>query len=196
MRLIIQKDIEIELIIELFNGNICLPSRKKQFNLFLDAYMSKNKNCNKVPILYKNNKNFPSLSNLWLLGFTEAEGCFTISLLSNSLAFRTRFILSQKGDVNLPILSKCIELFKGGNIEGHSKKDNYSYIITGIKNISLIYPYFDKNLEYFLGNKKNSYLKFKYLNLLLLNKAHLDSKLRPSLNTLALEINSQKRKTK
>jgi hypothetical protein len=49
-----------------------------------------------------------------LLGFVEAEGCFTISLLSNSNAFRTRFILSQKGDLNLPVLSSLIQLFGVG----------------------------------------------------------------------------------
>ena len=189
-RLIIQKKEEIKLIILLFNGNIVLPSRKKQFNIFINKFIEKNK----YDIKYINNNNYPSLDNLWLLGFTEAEGCFTISILSNSNAFRTRFILSQKGDINLPILSKCIELFNTGKIEGHSKKDNYNFIISGLKNIKNIYIYFDKNLEYFLGIKKDSYLKFKKLNEDLLNKKHLDSNIRSSLIKLSEEINSVNRK--
>lgn len=202
-RLIIQKKEEIELIILLFNGNIVLPSRKKQFNEFMKIYIDKQKKKNKnkniyinTHLQYLNNNNYPSLDNLWLLGFTEAEGCFNISLLSNSNAFRTRFILSQKGDINLPILSKCIELFNTGKIEGHSKKDNYSFIITGLNNIINIYTYFDKNINSFLGKKKDSYLKFKELNNYLLNKKHLDPFLRPSLIQLSQEINSVTRKQK
>jgi hypothetical protein len=40
-RLIIQKREQIELIILLFNGLIVLPSRKKQFNEFLNTYNNK-----------------------------------------------------------------------------------------------------------------------------------------------------------
>jgi len=197
-RLIIQKNQEIELIILLFNGNIVLPSRKKQFHLFLKAFLSKGKYYRKadLDIVYNNNKNLPSLDNLWLLGFVEAEGCFSISLLSNSLAFRTRFILTQKGDINLPVLSKCISLFSTGRIEGHSQKDNYSFIVSGLLNISNIYPYFDTNLNNFLGLKKESYLKFKLLNQSLTLKKHLDPNIRPSLIKLSKEINSAVRKFK
>ena len=115
-RLIINRREHIKLIILLFNGNILLPSRKIQFNKFLTAF---NLNHNKShhngvtpsvgdpqEIKYIINKCNVSLSNPWLLGFTEAEGCFTISILSNSMAFHTRFILAQKGDINVPLLSQ------------------------------------------------------------------------------------------
>jgi len=68
------------------------------------------KKVEKIDYLNSNNL-IPSLSNTWILGFTEAEGCFTLSLLNNSNAFRIRFILSQKGAINLPILSQFILLF-------------------------------------------------------------------------------------
>ncbi len=193
-RLIIQKKIEIELILLLFNGKIVLPSRKIQFQKFIKIWNLKNPKDLHIP--YENHSNFPSLDNLWLQGFTEAEGCFTISFLHNSNAFRTRFILSQKGDLNLPILSKCIELFGTGKIEGHSKKDNYNFIISGLKNISNIYPYFDKNLNNFQGIKKNSYLKFKELNQLINDKIHLDLNQKSLLIKLSNEINSINRKIK
>ena len=35
----------------------------------------------------------PTLNDHWLAGFTDAEGCFSLSLLSNSLGYRLRFIL-------------------------------------------------------------------------------------------------------
>ena len=154
-RLIIQKKEYIRLIILLFNGNLVLPSRKIQFNKFLIAYNNKTD----IPIQYITKTNSITLSNSWLLGFTEAEGCFTISLLNNSLAFRTRFILTQKGDLNVPILSSLILLFGTGVIEAHSKKDNYSYIVSGLNNVQLLYHYFDQYS--FIGIKGDSYLAFK-----------------------------------
>nr|YP_203336.1 orf271 [Zancudomyces culisetae]AAW49503.1 orf271 [Zancudomyces culisetae] len=187
-RLIIQKREDLRLLILLFNGNLILPSRKVQFNLFLLNFNSKSlkkKDYTIIPYLLSNN--LPSLNNTWLLGFTEAEGCFTISLLNNSKAFRTRYILSQKGDINLPILSYLILLFKGGKVEGHSKKDNYSYIISGLDNVQFIYPYFDKYV--FMGIKGLSYLAFKQLNERIKNGEHLNLEKRKELVILSHNIN-------
>jgi hypothetical protein len=190
-RFIVHQKQLIELIILLFNGNIVLPTRKTQFNKFLNAY---NKKPYSGKIDYSSFSLMPSLDNAWLMGFTEAEGCFTISLLSNSNAFRTRFILSQKGDINLPILSHCISLFSAGSIEGHSIKDNYSFIVSGLKNVVNIYPYFDKYPFY--GIKKISYNKFKQLNIMLQQELHLDPKNRKNLVILSKDINSIGRKIK
>lgn len=182
-RLIIEKKEHLRLIILLFNGNLILPTRKTQFNKFLIAYNNKYE-----PIQYIiNNHSFISLDNAWLLGFTEAEGCFTISLLSNSLAFRTRYILSQKGDINVPILSSLISLFNTGHLEAHSKKDNFSFIVSGLSNVELLYSYFDKFP--FLGIKGDSYLAFKSLNNRLKNKEHLNLDLRKELVLLSHNIN-------
>lgn len=192
-RLIVQKKDEVELIIYLFNGNIVLPSRKIQFKKFISTFLLKNKD---KSIEYLNNRNFPIFGNTWLLGFVEAEGCFTISLLDNSNAFRTRFIVSQKGDINLPILSQLILIFETGFIEGHHVKDNYSYVVSGLKNIFNIYKYFDRYLNNFQGIKKESYLKFKKVNQMLSNQDHLNIELRKSLKTLAEDVNSAYRKFK
>ena len=48
-------------------------------------------------------KNEPSLNNAWLSGFTDAEGCFTVSI-KNTTGFAIRFILSQKHEENLTFL--------------------------------------------------------------------------------------------
>jgi hypothetical protein len=71
--------------------------------MFLTAYNEKGP---MIPYLPSNN--LPGLSDNWLLGFTEAEGCFTITLFNNTNSFRTRYILTQKGDSNLPIFSHLI----------------------------------------------------------------------------------------
>lgn len=226
-RLIVQKREQVKLVIQLFNGNLVLPSRKKQFQRFFDAFQKKEllrlkkkdkKELSQTPFLdafvdpssstiknesaaccysYKQKgKNMPSLQNLWLLGFVEAEGCFSISLLSNSIAFRTRFLVSQKGDVNIPVLSHLLILFGVGRMEGHSAKENYSYIVSGLRNVFKIYPYFDKNLEHFQGIKKHSYLKFKQLNERIANKEHLDKDKRPLLLQLTKQVNNVPRKLK
>lgn len=190
-RLIVNVREDIRLLILLFNGNIILPSRKSQFHLFLTAFNALKRNNEPISYLTSNLK--PTLDDLWLLGFTEAEGCFTVSLLSNSTAFRTRYIVTQKGDINLPILSHLITLFNTGHIEGHSNKDNYSFIVSGLKNINNIYGYFDLNLDNFLGIKKLSYLKFKDLNNKLSQGLHLNEDTRKELKLLSILINSSRK---
>lgn len=56
----------------------------------------------------------------WLAGFTDAEGCFTLSLLSNSKGYRLRFIISQKWEVNKIILQHISTIFSVGNVSPHS----------------------------------------------------------------------------
>jgi len=192
-RYIVRRKIELMLIILLFNGNIVLPSRKAQFAIFLQTY---NIRPFSSIIPYSNNKNMPSLYNTWFLGFVEAEGCFNISLLSNSNAFRTRFIVAQKGDINLPILSSLAVIFGCGVVCGNHKKDNYQYVVSGISNVVKIYEYFDKYINCFLGIKKFSYLKFKTLNYELSNRSHLTPYKRPLLVKLSQEINTISRKSK
>lgn len=231
-RYIVQRQDELALIIELFNGNLVLPSRKTQFQQFFLKWKEKHvkrderKKVRKltcpISILgktadgrwesltdsdrrtenesrrkdYLNKRNMPSLDTLWLLGFVEAEGCFTISLLSNSTAFRTRFVVSQKGDENIPVLSLLISLFGVGKIEGHSAKGNYSYIVSGLKNVKKIYGYFDQNIDSFVGIKKQSYLKWKALNGVLKKKGHLEKEERNLCAERAKEINKVSRKSK
>lgn len=207
----VQSRDEVLLFIELFNGNLVLPSRKTKFKRFLSSWKDKNKKREtdqNVAALPANNSrreiikpivrrnNMLSFESLWLLGFVEAEGCFTISFLSSSTAFRTRFIVSQKGEENIPILSSLILLFGVGQIEGHSAKGNYCYIVSGLKNVQRLYPYFDKHLDDFLGIKKESYLKWKSLNEKIEKRFHLDKEKRKILSEQAKKICQISRKSK
>lgn len=195
-RFIVQDKKELELINLLFNGNIVLPSKTNSFNDFLHVY---NKKAIKGKILLdpikpiKSNL-LPSLSNSWLTGFTDAEGCFTVSFLSNSKAFILRYLVTQKGDINVPVLSHLILLFKAGFIEAHSKKSNYSYIISGEKACYNVYDYFD---NYPLKTKKlTSYLLWKEIHKHITNKDHLDPELRIKLIEMATKVNLTRRKSK
>lgn len=188
-RFIIERREHIEQIIYLFNGNIIQPTRKTKFNMFLASYNEKG-----PQIAYIPSSNLPGQSDNWQLGFTEAEGCFTVTLFNNTSSFRTRYILTQKGDINLPIFSHLITLFGTGRIEGHSAKDNYSYIVSGIKNVQNIYSYFD-NKE-FIGHKGRSYNLFKELNQFQQMGDHLNESKRKELIIQSQNINSIRRKSK
>jgi hypothetical protein len=135
----------------------------------------------------------PSLKDNWLVGFTDAEGCFTVSFINNK-TFRIRYIITQKGDINVPILSHLILLFNTGTIEAHSVKNTYSYIINGEKNCYSIYDYFNNNL---LKSKKlESYIMWKEVHKSISNKEHLNPMLLSNLIERAKKINSIKRKSK
>lgn len=127
-------------------------------------------------------------------GFCDAEGCFTVSLLENSIAYIIRFIVSQKFASNLPILSHLIVLFGCGTIVPHHHKDNFSFVINGSKNCLSIYNYFD---TFCLRTKKyNSYLLWKEVHEELLLKNHLNLNLRSLIKIKSKLINKQNRKSK
>jgi hypothetical protein len=72
------------------------PTRNSKFLIFLSTYNAlaiRMKLAIITPIL---DTILPSLKDSWLAGFTDAEGCFTVSLLANSNAYRFRFIIGQK----------------------------------------------------------------------------------------------------
>ena len=196
-RFIVQDLKNLHLLILLFNGNIILPTRKNKFKEFLNCFNQKinsNKIKNFKTIDFINSSVFPSLNNYWIAGFTDAEGCFTVSFLSKSNAFRLRYIITQKGDINLPILSHFILLFKAGIIEGHSKKSNYSYILSGETNCYNIYEYFT---HFPLKTKKAFSLQlWKEIHRSISNKEHLDIKQRNILIEKSQKVNSIKRKSK
>jgi hypothetical protein len=181
----------IKALILLFNGNIVLPTRKPRFNAFINQY---NVKCALDPIPYCKAKILPSSNDNWLLGFTEAEGCFTVSFLKSSFVYRARYIISQKGVDNLPVFSHIMLLFGVGKIEGHHQKENYSLIVSGVKNLSAIYAYFDHRP--FIGIKGESYALFKKLIARIEAKEHLIPANLQDLISCSKTINSVARKIK
>ena len=143
-------------IISIFNGNIFLQTRKAQFKLFVTAY---NK-IYKQSIVHIHDNNYkPDLSNSWLCGFTDAEGCFTCSIIdkpNDGGLIRLRYILSQKG--NFEEMQYLADLTKG---KVHYIKSYGGYNMTvNTTKLSLIIKYFDtnplktkKSIVYFNWNK-------------------------------------------
>ena len=145
--------------------------------------------------LSKNSAAFGSVSDhftnkdflFWFSGFTDAEGCFTISFLTNSNGYRLRYILSQKWEVNKTIFQHLSTIWGVGNISPHSSSDNWEYIVNGVKNTSPIIEYFDTYLLY--SKKKESYNLWKKLRTQLINGDHLNSDSRLEMVKLAKCIN-------
>ena len=161
-----------------------LPRRQKQFALWCHHWGAPTPAPRKC---------IPSLQDGWISGFTDAEGCFTASFLSNSNAFRLRYIVTQKGKENLPVLSHLICLFGGGALEAHSSPDTYSYILSGKRDCYRVYRYFaDFPL---LTKKGHSFSLWQSLHLEICKKRHLDPNKRAMMVEKARKINSIRRKS-
>lgn len=154
-RFIVQDYNNLYLIIHLFNGNIIFPSKYDSFELFLTKFneSSKFETVNIIPSFVSSRPSVrpsASLDNYWLCGFTDAEGCFTCSLLGNSTAYRFRFMLAQQHLKNKVVLEEIAMLLKG-NVREHSVKGVYELTVNGIRNINAVIAYFN---NYQLRTKK------------------------------------------
>jgi hypothetical protein len=125
----------------ILNGNLILPTRKEVFKKFVRAYNRKAQKNNLPLVDHVDSVCFPCPNSAWTCGFTDAEGCFTISFLLGT-PFCIRYILTQKGENNKAVLQSFIHFFNTGAIEKHSKPHVYSYVMSACKNCFNVYPYF------------------------------------------------------
>lgn len=185
------------LICLIFNGNLVLPMKLFIFIKFIaELNIDLLKNNNKV-INIKEYILLPTLNDYWLSGFTDAEGCFTASILRNSKhAYRVRYILSQKHLCNKYILEHILlELNEAtgvilGQVYPHSEKDNWEIRINGIGNCNKILFYFDNFPLKTI--KAKSFLAFKQVLKSIENKEHLIPEKRIALRELCKIINKSK----
>lgn len=95
------------------------------------------------------------LDEMWLIGFTDGEGCFSISIFKNkSLKFGYQifpeFVLTQ-GAKSLDVLEKVQNFFKCGNIYENKRHDNhrenlYRYCVRNKTDLlEKICPFFTRN---------------------------------------------------
>jgi hypothetical protein len=142
----------IRAIVLLFNGHIVLPSRASQFQRFLARYNKLNPNLRNGPqIPFIGGTLLPTLQDDWLLGFTEAEGCFTCSVLptATSSLVTLRYFVSQNYEENIVVWKHLQYLFKGGTILRRvgTDKSHWMYAVSGFtdpkRGLPIIYEYFD-----------------------------------------------------
>lgn len=190
-RYVIQNLEDLYKVLLILNGNIVLPNRQKRLLAMLEIFNEKaKKNIKKRDIqvicpVFSEIR--PTLKDAWFSGFTDAEGCFTISFLRGSSIYRIRFMVSQTGRENLPVLSHFVLLFKVGQIEMHSQKNHFMFIISGSKNCLAIYSYFH---SFPLKTKKvESFSLWKQVHEAIQKKEHLNSIILPKLIEKAKQIN-------
>ena len=192
-RFVVQDKKGLYLLATLFNNNLVTYSKKISFHKFLSALNMYNQNGNlKYPIIPLKTNDIsiikPTLNDEWLCGFTDSEGCFSVSISSISNKFHICFDIAQNHIENKYILEHISNLFKVGKVSKHSSEKAYYYRIGGLKDLKKIFPYFDK---YSLRSKKiKSYILWRDLHTKLEKKDHLNPTLRESLKVLASKVNN------
>ncbi len=170
-RYIVTEPQNILLLIYIFNSNLVLPYRQKQLGEWIntlnsEAYLELALN----PTLMK-----PNLSDAWLSGFTDAEGCFNIAIQPRKFTvtgYRVslRFLLDQKNAEST--LLHIRDLFKFGQVFVRGETNGvYRYNNNTFKGLLPVRDYF---LAFPLKTKKaDSFKHWLEIFTMILNKEHL-----------------------
>lgn len=186
-RFVVEDIASVTLLVALFNGNLVFPMKQASFALFLEAFNNRSKaqlvgGGALIPSLVN-----PTLNDYWLCGITDAEGCFSCSLLGKSNAYRFRFLLAQLGDINLPVLRYLTTLI-GGVVRPHSAQRVNELTVNGVRNMLRVFEYFDTHQ--LLTKKANSYQLWREVHTSIVNGEHLLPESRAVLKAKAATINS------
>jgi hypothetical protein len=119
--------------------------------------------------------NVLSLENYWLAGFTQADGCFHISIVNSKThktgySVRLEYSLKQNDDLPLKLLYNILKM---GNLSQYSS-GIWCYKSTGYITANKLIEYFDKyNL---FGGKYIDYIKFRKIYIMITQGKHLNDK--------------------
>ncbi len=112
-------------IIKIFNGNILTKYKLNQFKLWIEGFNKiYNMDVKFIEPIHKIN-----LNNAWLSGFTDAEGCFTSSVLTSKEGkniVTVRYIISQKDDKNF---SENLAILLNGYVTYVKSYNGYNTIV-------------------------------------------------------------------
>ena len=136
----------------------------------------------------------------YLSGFTDGEGCFSVSFnlrskFSTGIEVRPSFSISQHKR-NLKLLNEIRDYFKAGGIRYSKRDGNYKYEVRSIKDlVQKVIPHFEK---YPLkSNKLADFLIFKEVCGLIFTSRHLNKKYLVKIIAMSYKMNeSGKRKYK
>ena len=177
----------ILLLAFLFNGNLALTHRILQLSLWVQA-LNNRFGANTIQLI--NTAVRVTLQDGWLSGFTDAEGCFNVSITANARyalghVIKMRYLLDQKDSTILLIIRN---LFGFGKITLRSKTDGvYRYTATGFKYMKDVISYFK---EFPLLTKKaHSFEKWLIIHNLVSNKLHLTEEGLAQVRALQKQIN-------
>ena len=187
-RLIVDNPSHILLLAFLFNGNLALVHRIQQLSLWVQVL---NKRFGTNTILYINTSVYFTLQDAWLSGFTDAEGCFNVTITSNARyalgqVIKMRYLLDQKDNCILLVIQN---LFGFGKVTLRSKTDGvYRYTATGFKSMNDVISYF--NVFPLLTKKARSFEKWSTIHNLVSNKLHLTEQGLAQVRVLSKKINN------
>lgn len=153
------------IILSLINGKIV--SKPKFEQLIKNDY----NNQFNIEILPPSNK--ITLDNHWLAGFTQADGCFHISIVkskTHKTGFTVRLEYSLKQNDMIP-LNLLYDYIKLGNLS-HYSNGIWCYKSTGFKTAALLIQYFD-NYNLF-ADKYIQYIKFRKIYIMITKGIHLE----------------------
>lgn len=155
-------------LINIFNGNLLTEKKNIQFKEWLNAFNI----LYGAKILLIEKKKKPNLDNSWLSGFTDAEGCFTSSVIIRSESYNqvhVKYILSQKHEFDL--LTKIAILFCG-KLSYLKSYDGYNMTVN-LSKLSKVINYF--SLFPLKTKKYISYLYWIKVYKLVKHKKYMDS---------------------
>lgn len=186
-RLIVDNPSQILLLAFLFNGNLVMDHRIKQLSLWIQSL---NMRFGDNTITFINIPVLITLQDAWLSGFTDAEGCFNVSITFNSRyklshVIKMRFILDQKDSI---ILTKIRDLFNIGKVNSRSGTSGvFRYTVTGFKSINNIKNYFERFSLY--TKKADSFKKWCIIHDMIINKIDLTKEGLDKIRMLQKQIN-------
>ncbi len=136
------------------------------------------------------------LSNYWIVGFVDAEGCFSFSLIrNNSLKFGYQIqgeftVVQHKRDIQL--LHKLKKHFGCGSV-AQNHGDRYHWRVKNLDQfLTIVIPFFEKyKLQ---TNKKYQLLVFKEICLRLKAKQHFTQEGFDSIQLLVQQLSDLKKK--
>lgn len=171
-------------LIYIFNGNIITKYKINQFETWINAFNL----VYKMNIKCSGQKHELNLDNSWLSGFTDAEGCFTSSVLTSKITGKVivtvRYIIFQKDDNKF---SKNLADMLNGYIT-HVKSYNGYFTVVNHGKLNIILKYLHYNC---LKTKKLiSYKRWLKVYLLVKNKEHLTQKGLVNIKSLTKVINN------
>ena len=182
VRYICKHNLGISKILSLINGKMV---SKYKYNQLINHHYPEDFNVTIQPPL-----NLLSLDNYWLAGFTQAEGCFHISVVKSKThktgySVRLEYSLKQNDDLPLKLLYGVLKM---GNLSKYGT-NIWCYKSSGFKTAANLINYFDKyNL---FAEKYKDYLFSALQNLINIHEQGI-SALGDEFMCLASEIGGEK----
>ena len=137
----------------------------------------------------------------WILGFTDGEGCFSVSFIKNKTTktgwqIFPEFVITQ-GAKSLPALEIIKNYFRCGNLFLNKRSDNhrehlYKYCIRSLKDLNkVIIPFFTKNT--LKTYKRNDFEIFSKIVSMMSQGVHLKENGRNRIAKLVEGMNRKKK---